>query len=514
MQVTHSFSYIGQAVSPVLARLGLPAATLLKIKRRLPLEAGGVVPPREMLIGGDSCDQHRDGNGTSGGIGDEDKTISERDVDVATSSGTLGCRKRLGVGWESKAGLLSVSAANATGTGNAAAAATVGAAAAARRGSDRPFVTPRLVGSDDDLGSNNAGTFSVKSVPDEQRTRAPLGFDVSPGVRSSDSPDGASHVDNDQGEHNTYADICPVSPSETVCDGDVLVLSCPRSTMVTFQASVLSGGVDGVKMLGSRVSHLAARGGSLLAALVLSDSNFFVGRRPTGLEHASSSSSSSSSSRYYECRIVAVRHAIASETCATAAATAGTWATADACAAATSAAATSAAAASGGSGRAAASSPSPAGAALTRRSAGEPLAASGEDARVSRQFVSDRYLAPLDPGEDSNKPLRDEEASPELGAVKRETEGAVGRDYQRGLDVARRRLAPGDTVLVLANEGFVKRWKDSRDFDLVTVVGSVPKPVRTYDYLSLLVFGGMLGWVLFSDVVMVSRREVTRGGTS
>lgn len=72
------------------------------------------------------------------------------------------------------------------------------------------------------------------------------------------------------------------------------------------------------------------------------------------------------------------------------------------------------------------------------------------------------------------------------------------------MNVVRQPLVPGDTVLVLAKQGFAEKWKESQEFDLVTKVGSLPPLVRTYDYFSLLVFCGMLGWVLVSGVSMVS----------
>lgn len=69
-------------------------------------------------------------------------------------------------------------------------------------------------------------------------------------------------------------------------------------------------------------------------------------------------------------------------------------------------------------------------------------------------------------------------------------------------DVTETSFKAGDVVLVLAKEEFIEKYGASRDFFLLTKVGSVPKPVRYYDYLPLLAFVGMLVWVLL-DAEMV-----------
>ena len=71
----------------------------------------------------------------------------------------------------------------------------------------------------------------------------------------------------------------------------------------------------------------------------------------------------------------------------------------------------------------------------------------------------------------------------------------------------------GDTVLVLAKEDFMEKQGASKDFLLVTKVGSVPKPVETFDYVPLLVFLGMLVWVLLG-ADMVSKRPTERARSS
>lgn len=63
----------------------------------------------------------------------------------------------------------------------------------------------------------------------------------------------------------------------------------------------------------------------------------------------------------------------------------------------------------------------------------------------------------------------------------------------------------GDTILVLAKYNFMEKHGATKDFLLVTKVGSVPKPVKTFDYLPLLAFLGMLVWVLLGPDILSKR---------
>lgn len=73
-----------------------------------------------------------------------------------------------------------------------------------------------------------------------------------------------------------------------------------------------------------------------------------------------------------------------------------------------------------------------------------------------------------------------------------------------GSEDTQRPFKAGDVILVLAQEEFMEKFSGSKDFFLLTKVGSMPKPVRPYDYLPLVAFLGMLILVLL-DVEMVSR---------
>lgn len=80
-------------------------------------------------------------------------------------------------------------------------------------------------------------------------------------------------------------------------------------------------------------------------------------------------------------------------------------------------------------------------------------------------------------------------------------------------DVTESPFQAGDTVLLLAKENFMEKHGATKDFLLVAKVGSVPKPVKTFDYVPLLVFVGMLVWVLLG-ADMVSKRPKPFGKPS
>lgn len=91
-----------------------------------------------------------------------------------------------------------------------------------------------------------------------------------------------------------------------------------------------------------------------------------------------------------------------------------------------------------------------------------------------------------------------------LSRVGRSPARSRGRDANDGEEVTEISFKAGDVVLVLAKEEFMEKYGASKDFFLLTKVGSVPKPVRYFDYLPLVVFLGMLMWVLFdADMVRV-----------
>lgn len=363
----------------------------------MPAEPADRVQLQETFRSESVCDTHRDG--FSRAIGSE--ATAPRRRNVTPASGKPGYRKTLGGTSES--------------TVDGSPVSTVASAAAAQERTCSPSV-PRLTNTDRCRGYSEEIFLGV-STPEHRGPSAPRPFVIDHGLGHHV----AEHVEHGDDSHHagSYADIYPVAHSQSVLGGDVLVISCPRSTMVSFQGSILGEGVKGLSILNTNIANLAAQETSFFE-LVLSDLNHFVGRRPSGHENVSLSSR-------YGCRVVAVRHA----------------------------------------------------------------AAAGA---ISAET-------------DAGRPLRGAEGPPGSASVTQEepVNNAAQKDAL-GVEVTRRPLAPGDVVLVVAEEDFAKKWKDSQSFDMVTRVGSVPQPVRRYDYLSLLVFCGMLGCVLFSGVVMVSLR--------
>lgn len=411
----------------MLARLGLPAETLIKIRRVLPIGAAAAKEAegssqqdlfwRKDVDGGHCRDAAN--SGTTPAKPNRGRGNTPVSVKPLPTAG--GHRKRLGDAWsDSKEAGSPLSFARRKASGG----------------------SPSAVGfSDTDRGWGlSAEEVSVMSTPEQRKAimmGAPAPFTTSLERHAPD--DGAG---------NRSRDISPVSPTEAIRVGDILFLGCPRSAMIKFQGFVISERIEGLDVLDADVLHLGTQGASFLE-LVISDRNDFIGRRPYGRESALLAS-------HYSCRIVAVRHARST--------------------------------------------------------------ASRRSAEVDAELPRDREIIFPRWGKKGKYVAVKEEAvvngfgNGSLGSAS-DSQGLVGNaavlsdygnDEDWGREVARRPLAPGDTMLVLAHEGFAKKWKDSQEFDLVSWVAVVPTPVRVFDYLSLLVFCGMLGWVLFAGVVMVS----------
>ncbi|CBN75631.1 sodium/sulfate symporter [Ectocarpus siliculosus] len=461
VQLSHDFAYIGKPVAVVLARLGLPAESLIKIRRRTAAAAprvaaafpAAVSPLREV---------YRDlDNGRTG------------------SPALPGRRKRL------EEGPSSAAACPSPGRGTAGSSSSP---MRRRKGypgtADGPtpaVVVARGAGAllPSSLSSSSSTTMALSPSQHSGRPSAlpSRGRPFSSGVAGRGPPSGTADDDDDD-----FDDIYPVSPSEAVRAGDVLVVSRPQATMTAFLGSVLSSGERGLEVLGASAAQLqraptaapsgdtAVEPAAAFLELVLSGRNHFVGRRPSGHEGAALASR-------YGCRILAVRHAADSSRTA-------------------------------------------------QREGGEMLAAplaAGGDVAISalERRHGGRSFARKEEGVES--PLRggggsedERQRTAGSGAVVHghddDDDGPVGLAAAEGsVKVARRPLAPGDVVLVVADETFSGLWQDAPEFDLVSRVSAVPKAVVPYDYLSLLVFCGMLGWVLFSSVTMV-RAAFAAGG--
>lgn len=424
MEVSRDFVHLGKSVAVVLARVGLPAEALIKIKRKpsaVVATSASISLPGAMRTG--ACG----GRSTS------------------SNSGSPDCGKRAGEGWGSKVDGSPV-------------ASNVSSPSARKHPS-----------------GTESGPLTTLSKPQHQASSLPHDFGIPAEEEPPFSDDVVDQRTARKDENDRFDAICPVSPLEPLLDGDALVLSCPRSTMISFQGSVLSECVRGLEILGATAEQLQRVALSAEATsffeLVLSDRNHFVGRCPSGQDGALLASR-------YNCRVVAVRHV-----------------------------------------------PTVTAVDKTQNTEEEEEQISMDEIgrTTSDKNTGDRYIqshARETGGESVNSPLHGGErrqsavssAAMSGASPGRSEAGAAAKEYRaRGVEAAARPLGPGDVVLALAKAGFLEKWKDAAEFDLVTQVGAVPKAVSTYDYLSLLVFCGMLAWVLFSSVAMVSQGVVWRG---
>lgn len=350
-----------------------------------------------------------------------------------------------------------------------------------------------------DTDATNLGDGTAQRPADALNGKGSAAAGASNGAAAA-AGNGAGGDVGDLADGGTYTDIFPVSAAEPIQAGDVLFLSCAQATMIDFQAGAVSKGVKGLKFLDVSALDLPGHGTEFFE-IVLSGHNHFVGR--------SASRDNAEFAAYYNVSVVAVRR----RGQATAAAIPG----ASAVSAPPSSARPSAATATGSFKRSSlmdapevfleegvepALNPesrvvSPSGSTLTPQSRAT-MASAGAGTRLRPRGRS---------GGGGGFPR-----SPMTSLLSRKTtNGSTHEDGEK--HVTESSFKAGDVVLVLAKEEFMEKYGSSKDFFLLTKVGSVPKPVRYFDYLPLLAFLGMLIWVLF-DADMVSWRGpclVSRG---
>lgn len=332
---------------------------------------------------------------------------------------------------------------------------------------------------------------------------------------------------------NSFEDFYPMSPSELVRDGDILFLSCPRDTMVTFLGSNLSEFMPGLRVLGGTARALVERGTSFFE-VVISHRNLCVGHCPCDRRHGDEGPPVAGA---YGMRIVAARHVpfpeigdgrapIGGELC-------GEMTTPESRESDDSPTRRTGTKITNSPGHAPMMSPASAFSSTGMEE--NPNIAEHERERgqdgvgTERRQVSHRGgrgASLLSSPSITSSPFRarttalpartisatvsasgDALLAEDDGGWDEENRAGGGRSRRVATEVLHRRLASGDSVLVLASEEFYETWKDSQEFDLVTRTGSVPKPVKPYDYVALVVFCFMLAWVLLYGVVMVRDRN-------
>lgn len=489
MEIKEDFKLVNQPFSLVLASLGLPMDTLAKVRRRLP-QPGDTATEAKPLP-----------PATTG--------LSKKGV-LANGSGVGGGAEAGGeeqAGW---AGRIAASSSRHAGGGR------------------KPFALRRRATAyqpleNEDGAEQSQGGGSGAPCIEMATLRTAGAAGGGPETPTPQSVGAFAAVAGD-----TSHDLHDVAPDACVRAGDVLVLSCGRSTMVDAQGSWFSGREAGLGVLGLSTLRLPPRPGSVFFELVLSRTSSFLGRtarRDGGFFSAR-----------YGCSVVAFRlkgstgggvdllGRSAAEECDRG----GNGASHDAVAAGDS----------DDSGETTCL-----GAEQTGRTSGDGLfensgacrspqsfagAAAGaiaDDAYDEAFFIEGPGDSPtvrgdrsspgstaLSPsvGDESPARLSEPEISGPLATSRQQqSTGGAGLDAKSQRRRRRRGEAfdAGDVVIVLASEQFSRRFSSASaagEFLRNRPVGRVPEPTGWFHYVPLVIFALMLSWVLLGGVDMVS----------
>jgi len=120
-----------------------------------------------------------------------------------------------------------------------------------------------------------------------------------------------------------------------------------------------------------------------------------------------------------------------------------------------------------------------------------------QDENASRTSLSNRrrIYGELEHEREASLPLDDitvEHADASMG----DDEDAEVHCREPPLEVSESHLNAGDVILALAPAEFAEKWTDSDDFLMITELGAVAAPPTPFDYFPLLVFIGMVVWVV------------------
>eukprot|EP00752_Nemacystus_decipiens_P012020 g10655.t1 len=484
VQVMNDFPYKGEPAGLVLARLGLPQDTLIKIRRKLSpgilrqmsqsLEENASLgaAPSSLYASGkmDGCRQQLNGHGAAANAASV-SAIMDANQKTFKAECMYSYRIRAESLWGTKDDL-------AGGRAEEKDMSTAETDVDATANMNRRSLSRKRWVSDTDASNlyqrpNSGGTANGDGPPvTGGRNGSANGAAVAGGgVPLAGVPEG-----------ETYTDIFPVSAAEPVQAGDVLFLSCAQATMIDFQAVTVSQGLKGLKFLDVSALDLPGHGTEFFE-IVLSGHNHFVGR--------SASRDNAEFAAYYNVSVVAVRR------------------------------------------RGQATATNPASVIAAPLSSTRPSVANTTGSFKSRPAVMDAPEVFLEEGVEPALNPDSRVVSPSGSTPQSRATVASFRAGSRGRasavprspmirisrkntttsttqaedekDVTESSFKAGDVVLVLAKEEFMEKYGASRDFFLVTKVGSVPKPVRYYDYLPLLAFIGMLIWVLLdADMVQAA----------
>ncbi|CAM9606776.1 unnamed protein product, partial [Ectocarpus fasciculatus] len=239
VEIKEDFKLVDQPFSLVMASLGLPMDTLVKVRRRLP-QPGDMAEakPRPPATTGSSKKGVFD-NGSGVGSAEED-----------------------GEGQPGWAGRIAASSSRHAGGGR------------------KPFALRRratgyqpLENEDGAVQGQGGGAAGAPCI--EMATLRTSGT-AAPGEPGTPTPESVGAYAAVAGA--TTHDLHDVSPDACVRAGDVLVLSCGRSAMVDAQGSWFSGREAGLGVLGLGTLRPPPRPGSVFFELVLSRTSRFLGR--------------------------------------------------------------------------------------------------------------------------------------------------------------------------------------------------------------------------------------------
>lgn len=451
VEVTGSFELVGQPFVLLLARLGLPVDTLVKVRRRSHPDdrSGKAVPLRR--TGVDSCGT--DSSHTAGAV-DEDEESNR-------------------IGWASRVAGTAAAGGDSRKSG-------MGPFALRRRS---PYVRLETGASDGDRstrGSDAAAPCIEMAKIQTSGVGGKAGDDAASyagGGATEEKVDTSNNSNSSSGKDaDKFEDIYGVSTHSTIQSGDVLVLSCARDAMVRFQGSLMSHRKRGLKVLGVSTLILP-RHGTVLFELVLSRQSGFLGRT-AGPDNAFFA-------EYYGCSVVAVRLKGGTESGGGVVdVDRGSRFVVDAEGVAALGTPTACAAPKGGNSVSTAAV----------GGMGEAVLVNTEDAAT----VADSPLLSTTP-----TPLL---SSPAGGEARSTGEGALPPVPAFGSRRRRRRgagFAAGDTVIVVAMEGFLEKASSTREFLSKERLGRLPEPTGWFHVFPLMIFAAMLAWVLFVGVDMV-----------
>lgn len=482
MEVSEDFELVGQPFALVVATLGLPSDTLVKVRRRHSPEDAGV-GKRVQQLDMDASNGAFFSNGGSGGGGGGSNETCALDSGDEESNGSSWAGRHDG--------------------------GKVGSSLARLGGSGSPFAlrrrTYQLLENQDgeERPVRNAG---FKGPGIEMTTTALRPQKVAKAAWEGDLP-----TKTNGGAQYQYAGnvdgVHDVSPDACVHAGDVLVLSAARDAMVYAQGSVFSGRREGLKVLGvSTVKLPQPQPGSVFFELVLSRSSQFLGR--------TARADNEFFAARYGCSVVAFR--LKGVTTGT---TGGSVGVID------SSNSNSIRRSNGGAdaGGTVETTSSGGGLLSTIAACGSPQAAAvgtaADNLGGELFFMGGDDSPVVDGGE---KPLDATAPTPLLSSfVGDDSPTAVPvspRPAEPGLESNRRRrrrrrrgeaFEAGDVVMVLATERFSERHP-SAEFLRVKLVGRLPEATGWFHCFPLAVFALMLMWVLLGGVEMVRRRTPSR----